>query len=72
MTRGGVHTQGEHGSLGFEQGIADNLDWFAGATLLLNNNNTWMGEERPCVTYGLRGNVQVDVEVRCWRPTPRC
>lgn len=40
------------------------MDWFAGATLLLNNNNTWMGEDRPCLTYGLRGCVELDITVR--------
>ena len=60
--------QGEHGSIGFDEAIADNMDWFAGASLLLNNNNTWMGEERPCLTYGLRGCIEVDITVRCKRP----
>jgi len=60
----GLHLQGEHGSQGFEQAIADNMDWFSGATLLMNNNNTWMGEDRPCLTYGLRGCVELDLEVR--------
>lgn len=66
---GGCCEQGEHGSIGFEEAIADNMDWFTGASLLLNNNNTWMGEERPCLTYGLRGCIEVDIAVR-GRPVP--
>jgi di- and tripeptidase len=38
--------------------------WLKEVDLVLVSNNCWVGEERPCVTYGLRGVVHATVEVR--------
>lgn len=30
----------------------------------ITSNSTWIGEDRPCITYGLRGVVHCALEVR--------
>lgn len=40
-----------------------NAEWFKGAALLVNNNNTWLGDDRPCLTYGLRGVLKMIITV---------
>lgn len=35
----------------------------AASTTVLNCNNTWIGEETPCLTYGMRGIVKLRLEV---------
>lgn len=32
--------------------------------VVLNCNNTWIGEEAPCLTYGMRGSVKLRLQVR--------
>lgn len=55
--------EGENGSLGFREAVTQNLEWLRGTCLILNCNNTWIGEDVPCITYGMRGMVKVRVEV---------
>jgi acetylornithine deacetylase/succinyl-diaminopimelate desuccinylase-like protein len=55
--------EGENGSVGFRESILQNLDWFSGTALIVNTNNTWIGETVPCLTYGMRGLVKLRVEV---------
>ena len=31
---------------------------------ILVSNSTWISEDRPCITYGLRGVVHTTLEVR--------
>jgi hypothetical protein len=46
------------------QTIKENKDWFTGTTLIMNNNSKWLGDDTPCLTYGLRGRLCFEVEVR--------
>eukprot|EP00171_Calliarthron_tuberculosum_P014229 IDg14229t1 len=39
------------------------MDWFQCTTLILTSNSYWLGEERPCITYGMRGVVDLDIRV---------
>lgn len=55
--------EGENGSLGFREAILQNVEWFAHTSLILNCNNTWIGETAPCLTYGLRGLVKLRLDV---------
>lgn len=32
--------------------------------VVLASNSFWIGEERPCILYGLRGVVHLSLEVR--------
>lgn len=38
--------------------------WRLVLTLALNSNSYWIGEDTPCITYGLRGVVHATVEVQ--------
>lgn len=56
----------ENGSLGFQESVAANLDWFADAALVIISNTVWVGEHRPCLTYGMRGMVTASLVVSGW------
>jgi di- and tripeptidase/Cys-Gly metallodipeptidase DUG1 len=53
----------ENGSLGFQESIAANLDWFTDAVLVVISNTVWVGENKPCLTYGMRGMVTASLVV---------
>jgi hypothetical protein len=57
----------ENGSLGFQESVADNLGWFSDAVLVVISNTVWVGENKPCLTYGMRGMVTASlvVSLRC-------
>ena len=46
------------------QTIRANQGWFTNTTVIMNNNSKWLADDRPCLTYGLRGRLCCDVEVR--------
>lgn len=54
----------ENGSIGFRDAVQQNLRWFEGTRAILISNTLWVGEERPCITYGMRGMITLSVEVR--------
>ncbi len=58
-----VEGEGENGSAGFREAIQWNREWFAGASLVLNTNNVWLDEETPCLTYGMRGLLKLELQV---------
>lgn len=58
-----VEGEGENGSQGFREAVLRNLEWLSHTNLIVNCNNTWIGENTPCLTYGMRGLVKVRVEV---------
>ena len=37
-------------------------------TFAIPSNSTWITDDRPCITYGLRGVVHCNVEVKCYAP----
>ena len=45
----------ESGSDGFKEAISSNLHWFEGTSLIVIANTNWVGENIPCITYGMRG-----------------
>ena len=47
----------ENGSIGFKEAVSSNLRWFEGTQLIVISNTNWVGENLPCITYGM---------VRCW------
>ncbi|KNC71004.1 hypothetical protein SARC_16464, partial [Sphaeroforma arctica JP610] len=34
-----------------------------GVDALIVSNNYWLDDERPCLTYGMRGNINIEVTV---------
>lgn len=55
--------EGENGSAGFREAVLQSLDFFANTIAIINCNNVWLGEDVPCLTYGMRGLCKVKVEV---------
>lgn len=41
--------EGENGSVGFREAVLQNLDLFAGTSMILNCNNTWIGKTSTIV-----------------------
>jgi acetylornithine deacetylase/succinyl-diaminopimelate desuccinylase-like protein/predicted glutamine amidotransferase len=55
--------EGEQSNIGFRDAVAANKHWFGDTTMILTSNSYWLGEERPCITYGMRGVVDMTVSV---------
>lgn len=43
----------ENGSIGFKEAVSSNLRWFEGTQLIVISNTNWVGENLPCITYGM-------------------
>ena len=54
----------ENGSIGFREAVRSNLPWFEGTKLVVISNTLWVGEVKPCLTYGMRGMISLSVEVK--------
>lgn len=55
--------EGEMANRGFRDCILSHLHWFEGTSLILTSNSSWLGEDKPCVTYGFRGIIEILVTV---------
>ncbi|XP_031573362.1 cytosolic non-specific dipeptidase-like isoform X1 [Actinia tenebrosa] len=56
----------ESGSEGLDELIAERKDsFFKSIDYVCISDNYWLGKEKPCVTYGLRGICYFFVEVAC-------
>ncbi|KAJ8969176.1 hypothetical protein NQ314_001879 [Rhamnusium bicolor] len=56
----------ETGSIGLEKLLKDEKDKFlAGVDYVCISDNYWLGTEKPCITYGLRGVCYFHIEVEC-------
>lgn len=53
----------ENGSRGAQIALRDNIRWFENTSLTVMCNTQWVGEEVPCLTYGMRGMLSMNVEV---------
>ncbi|KAK9839468.1 hypothetical protein WJX81_003920 [Elliptochloris bilobata] len=54
----------ENGSKGFKEAVQTNLHWFEGTQLIVISNTLWVGEQVPCLTYGMRGMISASIEVK--------
>lgn len=55
----------ENGSRGFRQAIEEHLDWLGPAPACVVITNTyWLGEDKPCIIAGLRGVLNLFLEVK--------
>lgn len=59
-----IEGEEENGSIGFRDAVQQNLRWFEGTEAVLISNTLWVGERRPCITYGMRGMITFSIEVR--------
>lgn len=58
-----VQGEGEVANAGFKECIQSHRHWFENTSLILTSNSTWLGEQRPCITYGFRGVIELLVSV---------
>lgn len=65
----GVHVgmilegEGEQSNDGLREAMMAHDSWFKNTTLILTSNSYWLGEERPCINYGMRGVIELHVSV---------
>ncbi|KAG0256504.1 hypothetical protein BG011_004473 [Mortierella polycephala] len=52
-----IEGEEENGSVGFFQAVEQNIKLFDEADVILLSNSYWLGEDIPCLTYGLRGVI---------------
>ncbi|XP_060535783.1 cytosolic non-specific dipeptidase-like [Cylas formicarius] len=56
----------ESGSLGLDELLYSEKDKFLkGTDYVCISDNYWLGSEKPCITYGLRGVCYFHIEVEC-------
>ncbi|KLO17294.1 Zn-dependent exopeptidase [Schizopora paradoxa] len=58
----------EAGSIGFSECVKRNKDLIGHVDAILVSNSTWISEDRPCITYGLRGVIHCSVIISSDRP----
>lgn len=57
----------ESGSLGLDELLRSrqNTDFLIDVDYICISDNYWLSKDKPCITYGLRGNCYFFVEVEC-------
>ncbi|KAF8644410.1 hypothetical protein AX16_008471 [Volvariella volvacea WC 439] len=58
-----VEGEEECGSSGFGECVRRHKDLIGDIDAILVSNSTWIAEDRPCITYGLRGVVHCTIEI---------
>ncbi|KAF5826183.1 hypothetical protein DUNSADRAFT_4271 [Dunaliella salina] len=53
----------ENASVGFRETLMSNLTWFEGTQVIIISNTNWVGENIPCLTYGMRGMISLSIQV---------
>ncbi|EQC34603.1 hypothetical protein, variant [Saprolegnia diclina VS20] len=55
--------EGENQSQGIRETVEDNLSYFGPIDLVFISNNYWLGDTTPCLTYGMRGCLEIQLKV---------
>ncbi|KAL9544998.1 hypothetical protein MBANPS3_007346 [Mucor bainieri] len=63
-----IEGEEECGSNGFLEALTNHHSLFQDIDLILLSNSYWLGEDTPCITYGLRGVVRADITVSSGLP----
>ncbi len=58
-----IEGEEESGSRGFEDTVRSNKNLFGKIDWILLSNSYWLDDHIPCLTYGLRGVIQVTVQI---------
>ncbi|KAI7849155.1 WD40-repeat-containing domain protein [Circinella umbellata] len=58
-----VEGEEENGSVGFKEAVNTYKDLFTDVDLILLSNSYWLGEDVPCITYGLRGVIHASITI---------
>ncbi|CDJ30364.1 LOW QUALITY PROTEIN: uncharacterized protein EMH_0006210 [Eimeria mitis] len=53
----------ENGSVGLADAVAQKASWLHGTHFLICNNSYWADDVTPCLVYGMRGVLDIRVEV---------
>ncbi|BGP03427.1 hypothetical protein JCM10021v2_007160 [Rhodotorula toruloides] len=60
----------ETGSAGFQEAVRKNRGLIGNVDVILVSNSYWLGEDVPCLTFGLRGVIHASVKVSPLRGLP--
>lgn len=63
-----IEGEEECGSVGFQEVINQNKAMIGNVDWILLSNSYWLGDETPCLNYGLRGIVNASVTVSSEKP----
>ncbi|KAJ7202821.1 hypothetical protein GGX14DRAFT_523684 [Mycena pura] len=63
-----IEGEEECGSTGFGKAVREHKDLIGHIDAILVSNSTWIAEDTPCITYGLRGVVHCSIEISNDRP----
>ncbi|KAF9013391.1 hypothetical protein BDQ17DRAFT_1386947 [Cyathus striatus] len=63
-----IEGEEECGSTGFGETVRKHKDLIGDIDAILVSNSTWIAEDRPCITYGLRGVVHCAIEISSGLP----
>ncbi|KAI8889099.1 Zn-dependent exopeptidase, partial [Backusella circina FSU 941] len=58
-----IEGEEESGSVGFYEAVNKNKELFSDVDMILLSNSYWLGEDVPCITYGLRGVIHATVAI---------
>ncbi|KAK7021218.1 beta-Ala-His dipeptidase [Favolaschia claudopus] len=58
-----IEGEEECGSTGFDKAVQKHKDLIGDIDAILVSNSTWIAEDIPCITYGLRGVVHCSLEI---------
>ncbi|KAJ7043858.1 hypothetical protein C8F04DRAFT_1070669 [Mycena alexandri] len=58
-----IEGEEECGSMGFGDAVRKHKDLIGDIDAILVSNSTWIAEDTPCITYGLRGVVHCALEI---------
>ncbi|KAG8792281.1 hypothetical protein FRC17_008618, partial [Serendipita sp. 399] len=63
-----IEGEEEAGSRGFEDVVRTHKDLIGRVDAILISNSYWIGEDVPCITYGLRGVIHAKIEISSEQP----
>ncbi|KAI9305332.1 hypothetical protein BJ944DRAFT_161937, partial [Cunninghamella echinulata] len=58
-----IEGEEESGSVGFYQAVDQHKELFEDVDMILLSNSYWLGEDVPCLTYGLRGVMHATISI---------
>ncbi|KAM0756418.1 Zn-dependent exopeptidase [Meredithblackwellia eburnea MCA 4105] len=63
-----IEGEEETGSAGFQSAIRKNRELIGDIDVILVSNSYWIGEDIPCLTFGLRGVIHATVRIQSNQP----
>ncbi|KAI8977252.1 WD40-repeat-containing domain protein [Mycotypha africana] len=58
-----IEGEEESGSVGFYEAVTESAELFQDVDMILLSNSYWLGEDVPCITYGLRGVIHATIAI---------